>query len=238
MKNVLIFGASGHGSVILDMLERSGTCTPVGFVDSFKKKGTKKNGYEVLGSEYDLPWLIDAHAITGGVVAIGDNWVRRQMVRRIRRIAPELEFITLVHPTATLGKDVRLGRGTVVMPGVIINANAVVGDQCILNTRSSLGHDGVMEDFSSLAPAVCAGGNLHLGHGAALSLGCNIIENIRIGAHSVVGAGSLVVDDIPDLVVAFGSPARIIRSREPSEPYLSGNRIENSVQLRLDYFGS
>ena len=78
MKNVLIFGASGHGSVVLDTLERSPEFSPVGFVDSFKEKGTKINGYEVLGTEKDLPVLVDRYDIQGGIVAVGDNWSRKQ----------------------------------------------------------------------------------------------------------------------------------------------------------------
>ena len=222
MKNVLIFGASGHGSVILDILEKSAEFRPVGFVDSYIKKGTKKNGYEVIGSAYDLLHIIDAHDIHGGIVAVGDNWIRRKLVGRITRLVPDFTFINAIHPTAILGRNTHIGAGTALMAGVIVNSNSNIGEHCILNTRSSLGHDGTMGDFSSLAPGVCCGGNFNLGPGSAVSLGSNIIENIHVGAHSVVGAGSLVLHDIPAGVVAYGSPARVIRDRGAGEPYLGG----------------
>ena len=236
MKKVLIFGASGHGSVVLDILERSEEFKLVGYVDSFIKKGTKKYGYEVLGSEFDLLQIIERYRIYGGIIAVGDNWVRRRLVRLVQRLAPEFAFINAVHPSAILGRNVRLGVGTAIMPGVIINSNSSVGDHCILNTRASIGHDGTLSDFSSLAPGVCSGGNLHLGSGAAISLGTSIIENIHIGAWSVVGAGSLVLHSIPNGVVAYGSPARIIRSRKAGEPYLGVNQSQNTLQLPLNYF--
>ena len=238
MKNVVIFGASGHGSVILDCLERSPEYSPVGFVDSFKEKGTKINGYEILGTELDLPELIDRFTIFGGIIAIGDNWSRRKMAWRIGKIVPNFNYISVVHPGACVGKDVSLGKGVALMPGVIVNANSRIGDHCILNTRSTLGHDGVMEPFSSLAPGVSVGGNVYLGSGAAVSIGSSVIEQVRIGADSVIGAGSLVLHDIPSRVMVFGSPARVVRRRRVGEPYLSGNRPRKSaLQLRFDYTG-
>lgn len=229
MQNIVIFGASGHGSVVLDCIEKEARYKVIGFVDSFKKKGTEVNGYEVLGSEYDLPLLIDKYQIFGGIVAIGDNWTRNLVVDRILKIVPEFNYISAVHPSAQVGKDVQIGRGSVVMPGVTINANAIIANHCILNTNSSLDHDGFMNNFSSLAPNVCVGGNFILGKGSAICLGTNVIENITVGEHSVVGAGSLLVGNVSDCVVVYGAPAKMVRKRIPSEPYLSGNKNPSSV---------
>lgn len=234
MKNVLIFGASGHGSVVLEILERSEEFQPVGFVDSFIKKGTKKNGYQVLGSEYDLLHILEKYSIYGGIVAVGDNWIRRRLVRVIQQLAPGFVFINAIHPSAILGRNVIMGQGNVVMPGVIVNANSLIGDHCILNTSCSLGHDGVMSSYSSLAPGSCCGGNLFLGEGTVISLGSNVIENITIGSWSLVGAGSLVLNDIPEEVVAYGSPARVIRSRNLGEPYLTGKPGNRGRARHLD----
>jgi sugar O-acyltransferase (sialic acid O-acetyltransferase NeuD family) len=223
---------------VLDTLERSREYSPVGFVDSFKEKGTKINGYEVLGTEFDLPELVDKFKVFGGVIAIGDNRARRLMAERISNFIPGFHFVSLVHPTACIGKDVCLGNGVVLLPGVIVNANSSIGDHCILNTRSSLGHEGIMQPFSSLAPGVSTGGNLFLGKGSAISIGSTVIEGINIGSESLVGAGSLVLEDVPDGVIVFGSPARVVRHRREGEPYLSLNRHKKSaVQLRFDYTG-
>ena len=146
MKNVVIFGSSGHGSVVLDCLEREKKYNVVGFIDDFKKKGSKKNGYEILGNIFDLPEVIEKFNLIGGIVAIGDNWARNLVLEKVVKIAPDFNFISAIHPNATIGKDVVIGIGTSIMPGVIINANSVVGDFCMLNTNSSLGHDGYMND--------------------------------------------------------------------------------------------
>jgi sugar O-acyltransferase (sialic acid O-acetyltransferase NeuD family) len=235
MKNILIFGASGHGSVVLDCLERSKDYRVVGFIDSFKKKGTKNNGYEVLGSEFDLPYLIEKYKIQGGIVAIGDNWTRQLLVKKILSIYPDFSFISAVHPSAIIGNNVEIGKGSVIMPGVIINANSIIGDHCILNTKSSLDHDSIMYNYASLAPGVCTGSNVILGEGVAVCLGVRIIELVTVGHYAVIGASSLVIRDIPQNVLAYGNPAQIIRQRSKGEPYLNWRRYSNPSQLRLDY---
>ena len=160
------------------------------------------------------------------------------MAERIESICPGFNFISVIHPTACVGKDVHIGKGVALMPGAIVNANSRIGDHCFLNTRSSLGHDSIMEPFSSLAPGVCTGGNVSLGAGSAISIGSSVLERVRIGPESVIGAGSLVLGDVPAGVMVFGNPARIVRQRRAGEPYLTGNRPrKSSVQLRFDYTG-
>lgn len=231
MKNVLIFGASGHGSVVLDCIEQEGIYNVMGFIDSFKKIGTLLNGYQVLGSEKVLPEIIDKFNIYGIIIAIGDNWRRKLLVDKIREIAPDLKFIRAIHPSATVGKDVTIGEGTVIMPGTIVNANCTIGTHCILNTNSSLDHDSVMENFSSLAPRVCTGGNLLLRSFSAICLGANVIEGITIDTHTVIGAGSLVIKDIESRVLAFGNPAEVVRERKIGERYLTGSKFPSSLEI-------
>ena len=229
MENVVIFGASGHGSVVMDCIEKEGKYKTIGFLDSKKEKGIDHNGLEILGSEYDLPFILHKYKVFGGIVAIGDNWKRYQVVQRIKKIIPSFKFISVIHPKSIIGSNVRIGEGTAILPGVIINTNSRVGNHCILNTFSSLDHDGLMQDFSSLAPRVGIGGNFSLGKYSAICLGARIIENIKVGQHSVIGAGSLVLRSVPDHTLAYGSPSKIIRIREIGEMYLdSANHRLNS----------
>lgn len=234
MKNIIIVGASGHGGMVLDCILKEGRYKVLGFVDSFKEKGTKQNGLEVLGHELDLPKLMDKFDIHGVILAIGNNWTRKHMADKIDCIAPSLEMVTAIHPNATIGIGVKIGKGTVIMTGAAVNSNSWVGDFCIMNTNSSLGHDGNMEDFSSISSGVCTGGNLDLGRYSAISLGANIIENITIGEHSLIGAGSLVIDHVNSHCVVYGSPARFVRTMKTGEPYLNGDAVSaNSHLLRI-----
>ncbi len=220
MKNIVIFGTSGHAKVIVDILERSSQYSIVGFIDDFKEKNTSFLGYEILGKTEDIPDLIVKTNLKGGIIAIGDNWVRKNVRDKIISLAPSFIFINAIHPEAQIAKNVQLGKGIAIMAGAIINSNSIIDDHCIVNTNSSLDHDSIMEEFSSLAPGVTTGGNVRIGKFSAISLGANIIQGINIGEHVVVGAGSLVLENIADSVVAYGTPSKIIRDRKKGEKYL------------------
>lgn len=220
MKNVIVFGSSGHSKVVVDIIEHEKRFNIVGFCDSFRSVGEETSGYVVLGNEDDLPNLIVQHAIDGVIVAIGDNSIRLKVARSIQEICPNLEFVSAVHPSSSIAKNVVIGKGSVVMAGVVINSHSVVGEFCILNTLSSLDHDSTLADFASLAPGARTGGNCNIGMMSVIGIGAVLIHNINVGEESIVGAGSTVTKDIDSLVVAYGTPAKIIRTRKSGERYL------------------
>lgn len=218
--NIVIVGSSGHAKVVIDVVEREGLHTIVGLIDAFRAVGEETLAYRVLGAEADLPALAEQHALGGVLVAIGDNHVRARVTAVVAALCPQLQFVTAVHPQASIGKAVRLGAGSVVMAGAVINPQCEVGQGCIVNTRASLDHDSVMAAFSSLAPAAATGGNASLGSCSALGMGALLLQRMRVGEHSVVGAGAVVTRPVGDLCVSYGAPARTIRSRVIGEKYL------------------
>ncbi|QXP55249.1 acetyltransferase [Cellulophaga sp. HaHa_2_95] len=224
MNKVIIFGASGHAKVVIDIIEKQNQYEIFGLVDSFKPKKTLLFEYAILGSEDDLPALVKEHNIYGIIVAIGDNCTRNIIVHKVQEICPTLQFINAIHPNAVLGKNVALGNGIVVMPGAIINSDAAIGDSCIVNTNASVGHEAILKDFSSISPGVKIGGNFNLGFCSAISIGATIIENITIGDNTIIGAGAVVTRDFPNGVVAYGSPAKIIRHRAKNDEYLFSSK--------------
>lgn len=220
MDNIVIIGSSGHAKVIIDIVQQEGRYHIAGLLDRFRKVDEQTLGYRILGKEEDLPELTKIHFLKGAIVAIGDNFVRSQVVSRIRELCPGLPFVSAVHPKASIATEVSLGEGSVIMSGVSINPCSSVGQFCILNTNSSLDHDSAMEHFSSLAPGVTLGGNCKIGKYSAISIGAVMIHGVHVGEHSVIGAGSLVIKNIESFVVAYGTPAKIIRSRQPGDKYL------------------
>ena len=174
----------------------------------------------MLGQEEDLPELVATYGLRGAIVAVGDNFVRASVADKIQAICPDLPFVSVVHPRASIGTDVSIGDGTVVMSGATISPCCSVGRCCVINTNASLNHDSVMEDFSSLAPGATTGGNCHIGRYSAIGIGAVLVHRVRIGVHSVVGAGSTVLNDIGPYCVAYGTPAKEIRPRPPGEKYL------------------
>ena len=213
MEKILIIGASGHGRVIADILKQSPEYELIGFIDSFKRPGIKILDYEVLGSEETLVTLFKESGISKGIIGIGDNYTRKQMADKIMGMIPEFQFINAVHPDAVISESVSMGNGVAVMAGTVVNPGTKIGNHCIINTKSSIGHDSEIEDFSSVAPGVTVGGHVTLDALSALSIGSVIRNSVKIGRNTLIGAGSLVLNNFGDNVVAYGNPAKIIRKR-------------------------
>lgn len=220
MQNIVLVGSSGHAKVVIDIVEQQGRYRIVGLIDAFRAVGETTLGYAVLGSEPDLPALVAEHDLKGVIVAIGDNSVRARVTAKVAEVCASLPFVSAVHPSASIGKGATIGEGAVVMAGAVINPACSIGRGCIVNTQASLDHDSVMEDYSSLAPGVTTGGNCHIGSHAAVSIGAVLRHGITIGEHSVVGAGSLVLSAVEAFSIAYGSPARKVRDRQPGDKYL------------------
>ncbi len=220
MKNIVIFGASGHAKVIIDIIENEGKYKIAGILDRTNTPGDIKLGYNILGRESDLPNCIQEHALVGGVIAIGDNSIRARVAGSVSEIVPEFKFVTTVHPRAVIAGSASLGDGTVVMAGVVVNPYCLVGRHCILNTNASLDHDSVMAEFSSLGPAATTGGNVTIGAFSAIGIGATIVHGISVGKQTVIGAGATVLNNIDDNKISYGVPAKVIRDRQQGEQYL------------------
>lgn len=216
--NLLVFGASEHGRVIADIILKTNDYQLIGFVDSNKFKEIDLWGFSILGDENDLPEIIKNYNVNAIVIGIGDNFIREKVLLKLIDIP--IKYATVIHPSAVIGKNVKIGEGSVIMANSIIGCNSVIGKHCIVNTKASLDHDSFMDDYSSLAPGVTTGGNVKIGKYSAIGLGCNIIHGIKIGANVVSGAGSVIINDIPDNILTYGIPSKNIKERKLGEKYL------------------
>lgn len=191
-----LFGASGHGKVIKEIIEASGD-EVVAFVDD-NVEINEVAGKKVLHGEVSLSPMI---------VSIGVNQVRKKVVEKL-----DCQFGMAVHPAATVSPSVKIGEGTVVMAGAVINAEAVIGKHCIINTGASVDHECIIEDYVHISPHSTLCGNVHIGEGSWIGAGTVIIPGVKIGRWAVVGAGSVVTKDIPDGVLAVGNRCKIIKT--------------------------
>lgn len=218
MKNIIVVGSGGHAKVVIDMLEKQRQYSIVGLIDKKENVGKTVSGYTVLG---DIEYLLDIKKdLYGGIVAIGENWTRSVVVSQITSVMPNFRFVTAIHPSAIIAEGVKIGCGTTVSAGVIINKDSIIGNHCIINTKSSVDHDNLIGNFVSLFPNVTIGGNVSIGDFSSICLGSNVINSTTIGKHTVIGAGSTVLENIRDNVIAFGTPAKIIRERKETDKVL------------------
>jgi len=229
-QDIFVFGASDHARVIIDIVELVGKYRIVGLFDSYKPKGYRTAGYEVLGDESDLIEASRKWGLCQGIVGVGDNATRRRIAYTLRAQIPKIKFVTAVHPSATLSREVRLGQGALVMAKCYVGLNTDVGEGAVIATNSIFEHDGVMGEYATLGAGTTTGGRVTMGASTAVCLGCTIIHGMTIGRDTVIGSGSIVINDIPSGVVAYGSPARVIRSREVTDSYL---HIRSTVETML-----
>lgn len=204
-----VYGASGHGKVVLDILLASGAIVD-GFIDDGRAPGTLVLGLAVAGGG---DWLT-AEAQKGDVaiaLGIGDNAARRRVFERCR--AAGASFVTAIHPRATVARSAHIGEGTVLMAGAVVNPDAVVGIGAIVNTGAVIEHDCVMGDFSHVSPNAALGGAARVGELTHVGLCASVLPCTSVGKRSIVGAGAVVARDLPDDVVAVGVPARVLKSR-------------------------
>ena len=205
-EKIFIFGASGHAKVVIDIIEQQGLCTIVFLVDDDPLlRGTEFFGYPVLGGKEDLLALEDAPR--SALVAIGSNLARTQVSAWLSEHG--FERIAAVHPSARIGRGVRLGAGTVVMAGACINADSLIGADVIINTRASVDHDCVIGDGVHLAPGSTLCGSVSVGERSFVCAGATVVPNLKIGQNVIVGAGATVLCDQPDGVTVVGCPAKV-----------------------------
>lgn len=217
MGNVYLFGASGHGKVVKEILNANGVKEEA-FVDDNPRVN------ECAGRKV----LHDAKGLSPMIVSIGVNKIRRIVVDRLIAIANAggypLKFVTAIHPSATVSPSARIGEGTVIMAGAVINADAVIGKHCIVNTGATVDHDCVIGDYCHVAPGVHVSGGTLIGEGTWIGVGACVIQCLNIGRDCMIGAGSVVVNDIPDGVTAYGNPCRV-RTKEKQDNNMINNNL-------------
>lgn len=211
-RKIFVYGASGHGKVVADILISNRGSEFVGFVDDSKELlGIAVMGFPVLG---DGEWLRKETSNSSVAVAIGIGENRSRQLVSDRCSEWGIELLTLVHSAATVSRTARLGPGTVVMAGGIINPEASVGAGVIVNTGAIVEHDVEIGDYAHVAPNAAMGGASRLGAFSHLGMGAVVLQCVNVGSHVIVGAGAVVVENLPDQVVAMGVPARINRRIE------------------------
>jgi sugar O-acyltransferase (sialic acid O-acetyltransferase NeuD family) len=186
---IAVFGAGGHGKVVIDAVLQNPALSLVCIIDDAPRNTCGMLlGHAVAGGRDIL--LAERSSIDGVIVAIGNNRVRRETSRWLA--TQGLPRFSVIHPAAVVSPFATVGIGTLIMPGAIVNAEARIGEDVIINTRAIVEHDCVVSNGVHLAPGSILCGGVEIGDETLIGAGAVIVPGIRVGAHLLVKAGSLI----------------------------------------------
>lgn len=209
-KGIAIFGAGGFGREVLMLLHQINDASPTWQISGFydDQPQTSVNGFGYLGTLEELNQVAEPLAV---VLAVGDSQTRARIRSRI--INPLISFPTLIHPSVSLRpyQYVSLGEGCVVCQGAIFTTNITIGPFGLINLSCTVGHDVRMADFCSLMPRVNLGGFVSLAPAVYLGTNATVLPSVQIGEATKVGAGAVVVKNLPARCTAVGVPAHVIK---------------------------
>lgn len=207
MNLLAIYGAGGHSKVVLDTALEIGVWDDIHFFEDTIHIKSDLLGFPIVG---DLDCLINSKNYKDVIVAIGSNCVRLKISHLL--ISKGYNLVSLVHPKAVVSKFARVGKGVVVFAGAVINSGADIGDAVIVNTNSVVEHDCVVQDGVHLSPMSSLAGGVCVGECSWIGLNASVIQQISIGKNVIVGAGSVVLKDVPSGSTAVGVPAIVVKS--------------------------
>lgn len=218
MRKLFIVGSGGFGREVLWLVKRinefevskgrNAIWEIAGFIDDNEQlHGSVQDEYKVLGGcDYLAAISEDIYA----VIAIGAARVKRCVAEKLS-VCNNIHFATLIDPSVIISDRVEIGEGCIICAGTIITVDITIGKHVIINLDCTLGHDDIIEDYVTIYPSVNISGNVMIGEEAELGTGMQIIQGKNIGRQSIVGAGSIVIKNIPDKCTAVGSPAKPIK---------------------------
>lgn len=194
-----LFGASGHAKVVLDIL----------FSNNVKVEAILDDNPKV--SHLSTIPVIHADQFQFNdnqefIISIGNNVIRKKIVEK-----NNFKYYLAIHSDTTVSKFAIIEEGTVVMPQAVINSDAKIGKHCIVNSRSVIEHDCVLQDYVHISPNASLAGNVFVGEGSQIGIGASVIQGIKIGKWVTIGAGAVIINDVPDYAVVVGNPGKIIK---------------------------
>jgi sugar O-acyltransferase (sialic acid O-acetyltransferase NeuD family) len=193
---MILYGASGHAKVIIDILEANGQ--KIDFIVDDNPEVTELLGYDVRRNtgEYDE-----------AIISIGSCEIRKKVVEGLK----VGKYATSVHPSAVVSPRATIDEGTVVMQGAIVQSCAKIGKHCIVNTGASVDHDCEIGDFVHVAPHATVLGGVKVGEGSWIGAGAVVKQYITVGKNCMIGAGAVVLHDVPDGATVVGVPGKEIK---------------------------
>ena len=206
-EKVYIIGAGGEGQVFAEVIISAGLDLKGFFDDNDELLNRQVFGVPVLGKIKDVVKYKGLF-----IISIGNNRIRKRIADEIN--VPKNHYLTVFHPYSYRGIGTKFDCGSICTINSSVGTYVEVRSHVIVSMGSCVSRHNLLEDYGGFGPNACSGGGVYIKEGAFIGLGASIIPNITIGKWSVVGAGSVVIEDVPDYVTVVGVPARVIKIKK------------------------
>ncbi len=213
---LVIWGAAGQAMVVADIIRLRRDHDLVGFLDDLnpERAGTSFCDAHIVGGREQLDSL-RTQGVGFVIFAFGNSAARLALAELVR--SKGYELATACHPRAVIAAGVQIGAGTVIKAGAVIDPDVTIGENVYIGACACVGHGSRLADGVRISAGASLPGNVTVGRATMIGAGAVVRDRIRIGAHVLIGAGATVVHDIPDGVVAYGAPARVMRTITPDD---------------------
>lgn len=212
MKDLVIIGAGGCGQEVAMLVEEINAANPewnlIGFADDNQQiQGIDINEIPVAGTIDELIQYASDDLYV--VCAIASYDVKYNIIKRLS-LNKHLKFATIIHPSVRINRTLEIGEGSILYHDVLMTVNVKVGNHVIISPRTNIGHGSHIGDFSNLMWNVNIAGDVIVENGVYCGTGSTVIQKKTIKEGSIIGAGAVVINDVPEWVTCVGVPAEII----------------------------
>lgn len=204
---IILIGGGGHCKSVIEAVESAGRVIK-GILDLPSTVGTKILGYDVIGSDDDIPTYIEECEFIVTLGNIKDPIKRIRLHKLVEQFGGKLA--TVIASTAHVSKHAIVGDGSVVLHHATINAGASIGLGCIINTASNVEHDVEIGDYSHISTGAMINGNAKIGRACFIGSDASVANGVKINENSVIGMGAAVCSDIIESGIYVGIPAKRI----------------------------
>lgn len=215
----LIWGAKGHAKVLTEIIHLNGAQV-IALVDIDAATPSPINGLEVIAGYDGYRNWIDSFKVSSNlqigeisaISAIGGNRGNDRLYYLGVFQRDGFKTPSLVHPRAHVSHGTVIGSNSQVCAFAFIGVDVVIGNACILNTKATIDHESTLGDGVHLAPGATLCGCVKIGNNTFIGAGAVVLPNLVIGNNCIIGAGAVVTKNVPDNVLSYGNPAKLVKS--------------------------
>jgi sugar O-acyltransferase (sialic acid O-acetyltransferase NeuD family) len=196
-------------TMILDNLESSGSFPAIRVLNNLNLTDLIPYENDAFNIEI-ISHLDKSNGVFNAFLGVYKSTVKQKVFELFKDYNPA--YHNIIHKNTAISSTTNLGKGNMINSFVSIAAHTTIGNFVSINRNASVGHHTIVNDFATINPGATVAGHVTIGKGSTIGMGANIIDGITIGNNTVIGAGSLVTKDMPDNVIAYGNPCKVIKA--------------------------